>query len=283
MVWVKRGLIIVPAQRAPGSAPACARRRRLGDRDRVYFSSRDAAGGHIGYADLSLKATCSPSRGSSLARPAGRSTTRRDEPCVIDHGHRTCFYRLGAWQTSLLSECGLACSGDGADVSTRVAAPLLDRQSTISDRVAWVIVERHLADVGTSGTEWTDGLLGRHVSHQMRRIARRVSIERTGIVCLDYRSAEEYAFGRPCVIRDGNRYRMWYSYRGPCYRIGYAESADGILWDRRDSTCVVPPSDSGWDSEMTTYPVVVRRGDRLYMLYNGNAYGRTGIGLASSA
>ena len=76
---------------------------------------------------------------------------------------------------------------------------------------------------------------------------------------------------------------MWYSYRGPSYRIGYAESADGIVWTRRDSTSVVPPSESGWDSEMTTYPVVVRRGDRLYMLYNGNDYGRTGIGLALGA
>ncbi len=76
---------------------------------------------------------------------------------------------------------------------------------------------------------------------------------------------------------------MWYSVRGPSYRIGYAESADGIGWVRRDSTSVVDPSDTGWDSEMTTYPVVVRRGDRFYMLYNGNDYGRTGIGLAVSA
>jgi hypothetical protein len=31
---------------------------------------------------------------------------------------------------------------------------------------------------------------------------------------------------------------------------------------------------------MVAYPLVLRHGDRLHMLYNGNDYGRTGIGLA---
>ena len=133
-----------------------------------------------------------------------------------------------------------------------------------------------------SGTEWTETPEGPRHHYLIKYAESRDGLrwERTGIVCLDYRSEEEFAFGRPCVLRDGNLYRMWYSYRGPYYRIGYAESADGIVWTRLDSTSVVPPSSSGWDSEMTTYPVVVRRGDRLYMLYNGNGYGRTGIGLA---
>ena len=60
MVWVKRGLIIEPAQQAPwiGTHAALPVVRRIDDRDgdRVYFSSRDAAGrSHIGYADVSLE------------------------------------------------------------------------------------------------------------------------------------------------------------------------------------------------------------------------------------
>ena len=56
MVWVKRGLIIQPAQQAPwiGTHATLPVVRRLDDRndDRIYFSSRDAAGrSHIGYAD----------------------------------------------------------------------------------------------------------------------------------------------------------------------------------------------------------------------------------------
>jgi hypothetical protein len=76
---------------------------------------------------------------------------------------------------------------------------------------------------------------------------------------------------------------MWYSCRGSSYRIGYAESGDGISWKRMDAGGGPDISDSGWDSEMTTYPVVLRHRNRLRMLYNGNAYGRTGIGAAWSA
>jgi hypothetical protein len=36
-----------------------------------------------------------------------------------------------------------------------------------------------------------------------------------------------------------------------------------------------------WESEMVTYPLVIRRKHTLWMLYNGNGYGRTGIGLAT--
>ena len=44
---------------------------------------------------------------------------------------------------------------------------------------------------------------------------------------------------------------------------------------------MLEPSDAGWDSEMVTYPLVLRSGAEWRMLYNGNGYGRTGIGLAT--
>ncbi len=37
-------------------------------------------------------------------------------------------------------------------------------------------------------------------------------------------------------------------------------------------------SESGWDSEMIKYPCVFEHEGQLYMLYNGNSYGKTGIG-----
>jgi len=39
-------------------------------------------------------------------------------------------------------------------------------------------------------------------------------------------------------------------------------------------------SESGFDSEMVCYPFVFVREDKRYLLYNGNAFGREGIGLA---
>jgi hypothetical protein len=73
---------------------------------------------------------------------------------------------------------------------------------------------------------------------------------------------------------------MWYSRRGQAYRIGYAESDDGVRWQRRDGEAGIDVSDSGWDAEMIAYPCVFRHEGRLFMLYNGNGYGRTGVGLA---
>jgi hypothetical protein len=62
--------------------------------------------------------------------------------------------------------------------------------------------------------------------------------------------------------------------------IGYAESRRGLAWDWQDTEAGIEPSASGWDAEMIEYAYVFRQRDETYMLYNGNDYGRTGIGLA---
>lgn len=84
----------------------------------------------------------------------------------------------------------------------------------------------------------------------------------------------------PFVFQDNGVYRMWYSYRGLKYRIGYAESTDGIKFQRKDHEVGITVSEDGWDSEMVCYPKVFRLHGRLYMIYCGNDYARTGFGLA---
>ena len=39
-------------------------------------------------------------------------------------------------------------------------------------------------------------------------------------------------------------------------------------------------SADGWDKDMVAYPFVYQYGNRWYMLYNGNGFGRTGFGYA---
>jgi predicted GH43/DUF377 family glycosyl hydrolase len=92
----------------------------------------------------------------------------------------------------------------------------------------------------------------------------------------------EYAIGRPCVLAEGGRYRMWYSVRShdAPYRIGYAESGDGLAWTRMDEEAGIACSEDGWDSQMICYPFVIRAAGRLLMFYNGNRHGRTGFGCA---
>ncbi len=91
------------------------------------------------------------------------------------------------------------------------------------------------------------------------------------------------AFSRPTIIKGGEGYDMWFSYRsgtGQTYRIGYAFSPNGVDWELDNANAGIDVSPEGWDSEMIEYPYVFDHKGRRYMLYNGNGYGKTGFGLA---
>ena len=132
-----------------------------------------------------------------------------------------------------------------------------------------------------SGTGWSEDA-DREPSYLIRYAESHDGVEwrPTGHVCIDYSLEGEHAIARPHVLRDGTVYRMWYSHRGPSYRIGYAESADGLAWTRMDAEAGIDVSSEGWDSEMVAYPWVGDVAGTRRMLYNGNGYGRTGIGQA---
>lgn len=104
------------------------------------------------------------------------------------------------------------------------------------------------------------------------------------ITAIDFKNEYEYAIARPVVIRENGIYKMWYSYRAgsffDTYRIGYAESDNGLKWIRMDQEVMLGVSENGWDSEMVCYPFIFDHEGKRYMLYNGNGYGRTGFGLA---
>ena len=136
-----------------------------------------------------------------------------------------------------------------------------------------------------SGTKWeADNDQPKHYYHiKYAESVNGIHWQRNGIVCVDFGDHDEYAIARPCVIRDNGIYRMWYAYRGKGYRIGYAESKDGLRWERKDEEVGIDVSDSGWDSEMIEYPFVFDHDGERYMLYNANGYGKTGIGLAALA
>jgi hypothetical protein len=107
-----------------------------------------------------------------------------------------------------------------------------------------------------------------------------INWKRDGVVAIDFTNDQEYAISRPSVIRDNDRWKMWYSFRGQSYRIGYAESNDGCQWRRLDGQVGIDVSATGWDSEMIEYPFVFNHDGQQYMLYNGNGYGKSGFGLA---
>lgn len=93
----------------------------------------------------------------------------------------------------------------------------------------------------------------------------------------------------PDVFYYNGRYHMYFVYRngvnfrdapGRGYRIGYAYSKDLENWVRDDENVGIKYSEEGWDSSMHHYPHVFTLDNTFYMLYNGNEFGKYGIGLA---
>jgi len=146
----------------------------------------------------------------------------------------------------------------------------------------------------TSGSEWKI-LNGKPEIYYHIKYATSVNgidWKRDNISCIKPKTDLE-ATARPSVLKEwvnGQEiYRMWYSRRDLLdfridkkhdYRAGYAESLDGINWNRMDDQVGIDVSPEGWDSNAIAYPYVIRIKDQLVMFYNGNGFGKTGFGYA---
>jgi hypothetical protein len=93
----------------------------------------------------------------------------------------------------------------------------------------------------------------------------------------------------PSVVKIGNRYHMFFCFResfdfrkskGRGYRIGHAWSEDLSNWVRDDINPHFEGTPGAWDSDMQCYPNVFECDGKVFMLYNGNEFGRQGFGLA---
>jgi hypothetical protein len=296
--WEKRGLLISdpPGASWARSHAALPVVEPLADsRVRVYISARDERGrAQIGYCECDLD---HPSTGSRFSPQPVLGTGELGSfddsgvtsSCIVTHRGRKYLYYTG-WTRGVTVPfylfVGLAVSDDGGDSFRRLSrAPILERTDVDPFLTAspCVLVENGLWRMWyVSGANWqTWNGQPRHYYHIRYAESRDgIAWDRNGTVCIDFEHPDEHAIARPCVIRDGMKYRMWYAWRGAQYRIGYAESTDGIAWARMDDQAGIGASDSGWDSEMVEYPFVFTHGGQLKMLYNGNGYGKTGCGLA---
>ena len=295
--WIKQGLIFAPEDNGDwlhshAALPVVDRR---GNSYRVYFSSRDKQGrAQVGYFDTKPGAVDRVARVSdqpaiSLGPLGAFDDSGVTTSWIVNHEQKRYHYYSG-WSLGVTVPfyffVGLAISVDGGNTYQRVSpAPVLERNSIDPYLTAspCVLVENGKWRMWyVSGSGWT--MRNERPQHRYHikyaESADGIHWHREGIVCIDYQSDEEYAFARPAVIKDREVYKMWYSYRGASYRIGYAESLDGLSWTRRDEESGIDVSASGWDSEMIEYPYVLEHHGKLHMLYNGNDYGKTGIGLA---
>ena len=209
--------------------------------------------------------------------------------CLVTDGSRRLLYYTG-WARGITVPfyltTGVAVSEGGGPFTRLSDGPLLDRNAVDPFLTASPFVMR---DAGAwrmwyvSGSRWVMTDAGPQHYYNIRHAdsVDGLAWRRDGTVCIDYApDSDEYAFGRPFVLKDHDGYTMWYSVRGQRYVIGCAESSDGRTWTQKDRDGGLMPSTSGWDSEMVEYPWVLDHAGSRYLLYNGNDYGRTGVGLA---
>jgi hypothetical protein len=203
--------------------------------------------------------------------------------------HELLFYYIGFQKHSKIPYTmltGLAASRDGGDTFSRVlTTPLLERSPTepFFRTAPWLLPTAEgwrMWYIGGGAWLKEGGRLLPTYSLRTMASTKADSWPGEGESCL-VPLADEIGFGRPSVVLEEGIYRMWYSIRRrQGYRLGYAESADGVSWQRRDELLELGQPQVGFDDEMTCYPAVVRRGNDLLLYYCGNGYGRSGIGVA---
>lgn len=111
---------------------------------------------------------------------------------------------------------------------------------------------------------------------------------RTGIVSLDY-DGFTGAIGRPVTVFEDGIYKMYFSYRNVdgyrtnperSYRLGYAESKDGLHFEKIQDNFEILGEREEWESIMNEYCHIYLFNGKKYIIYNGNGFGKAGFGYA---
>ncbi len=313
MRWRKLGKIFDPAQHAlPSGCTTFAQSPQavvFDDFVRIYFSTRavDANGkflSHVAFVDMQKNLREVIRVADQPVLPLGKLG------CFDEHGifplspvrHEGAIYGYTCgWSrrqsVSVETAIGLAISRDEGLTFTRIGdgpvmAASLHEPCLVGDGFVRVIggVFHMWYIFGTGWQRFADAVapdrtykIGHATSINgidwVKEEARQIIPDRLG-------AAESQAL--PSVIEIAGRYHMVFCYResydfrvgnGRGYRIGHAYSDDVQHWTR-DDDWVIEGTPGEWDSDMQCYPHVFACDGKIYLLYNGNAFGRDGFGIA---
>lgn len=297
--WEKKGLIISPSDDYPwmSSHTGPSFVEKIDDETlRIYITGRDKNNvSRIGYIEVDSNDLQKVKHVSKEALFDVGDIGCFDEsgvsyPWIVDHDDKRYMYYVG-WVAGGISRfqnfTGLTISSDGGKTYQRAKkVPILDRTDVepIGSGSVAVLKEDVWKIWYTSFVKWEE-IEGKvyHFYHiKYAESDDGINWKREQKVAIDFKQPRENTIGKPMVIKEKDRYIMYYSYRtmDSNYRIGYAESSDGINWERMDENLDLDVSESGWDSEMVEYGYVFTHNGKRHMVYNGNNFGKTGLGLA---
>lgn len=305
MAWIRRGRIFNPADHVDwaGSHAQVPTALVCPDCVRVYYADRDKSGKsfttyvEIERSDLSKIVYLH----KKPILPLGAPGTFDDDGMMPSFALRrdgVMYLYYSGWNRGMTvpyrNSVGIAVSEDDGKTFRRLyEGPVLDR----TPKEPYIAVTPTIIQEGSlwrmwyiSGTKWVN-VEGCYEPVYVIKYASShngVDWDRPNHQCIPQTHDYE-AFSHPTVLKGSDRYRMWYCFRhsldyrdgSGAYRIGYAESPDGLAWTRMDEVGGLDASEQGWDSTMTCYPFVTMIDGRAVMFYNGNGFGRTGFGYAT--
>jgi len=306
MNWFKKGLIYVAQGKNGFDASHCHKPSPIkidSKTIRLFFGVRDKENKtRTTFIDIDSKNFNIKYVHDKITLDLGKIGTFDDsgsQVCsVIKDKNEFFMYYIG-WNTSTTvpsrNSLGLASSTDGINFSRVYEGPILER------------FKNEAYHIGASDVLLDDGIwkMWYNCGNGIRIINGRpeytllikyatstngIDWKREDIVCISPNTDDEI-IGRPSVIKENGLYKMWFSRRSingfrnnplSSYRAGYAESMDGIKWIRKDELVGIDVSNdsSSWDSQMIAYPYVIKVEGKLVMFYNGNGFGKTGVGYA---
>ena len=303
MRWKKLGLVYGPDGGLPWakSHAMIPTPIRMNDRVvRVFVTFCDAKGiGRPGYVDVSASnpmevLSVSQQPLLDIGKPGTFDENGLLTCSVINLGDGKMFmyyvgFELGT-QIRYRLLTGLAISEDGGNTFCRYSpTPVLERSATeIYFRCGPYCLygpQRYRLWY-VAGSEWID-LDGKSMPVYDIRYAESedgIHWPEEGEVQIAITEPDEHGFGRPCVIaKPSGGYRMFYSVRRRsfgAYRLGYAESADGHVWNRMDDRLNLDVSPGSFDSDAIMYAAPIEIDGKLYVFYNGNEFGKAGFAVA---
>ncbi|MCW4047199.1 MAG: hypothetical protein NWE99_06520 [Candidatus Bathyarchaeota archaeon] len=300
MKWEKKGLIYCPDGKCPWAKKYAFPPTPYFVADdviRIYVAFCDEnMVGRIGFVDISAEnpsviLNVSEKPVLDIGVPGTFDENGVVPVSIVRVGSKLYLYYVGfqlGYKVRYFMFIGLAISNNGGKSFERYSkVPILDRtDKELLNRAGAFVMHNDLFQMWyVAGSNWITGLNGKLLpEYNMRYLESNDGMNwgKEGKVCINFKNEDEHGFGRPCVIREVGKYKMFYSIRTKSkgYRLGYAESKDGITWTRKDDEIGIDVSESGWDSQMISYPSVVRYRDRVYMFYCGNNCGETGFGYA---
>lgn len=295
MPWKNLGNIFTPTSQkkwihSHASLPVA---HHLGNGNfRIFFSSRDSKNhSHIGYVELDVEKllihNISPNPVLSPGPPGSFDQNGLSMGCLIQVEHSLYLYYVG-WGKPINGQFNNAIGMAKWDESQQcfvksIKNPVVGIDTVDSISLSYpFIIEKNQTLIMWYGSHKTWGI---NESDRLHILKTAESIDgifwkKNSNPVLEFKDENEFAFSRPSIVWQNGEYKMWFSYKGEGYRIGYAESLDGLHWNRKDDMVNLYNSNTLWASKEVCYPNVFEYKNNLYMLFNGNGYGKTGFALA---